>query len=223
MKPNQQIIDEYNFIKRRFFPLMGKVIVAKLKVGLASLRYNLYKVLIIGYFIFSLFILFNDKSYNAEVKFVKVTETHYLPDTIKTHKDFLLKMRMLESGNRYNITNQFGYMGAYQFGRSTLERIGMGGIKKDIFLNTPLLQDICMDMLLRENKKFLEKYIGRYNSTTIKEIYVTESGILAAAHLVGPNMVILWLESKGEEDSCDANKRKCSDNVRDFSAYRLNL
>ena len=46
----------------------------------------------------------------------------------KYHEDelnrFLTDIGFRESGNRYDITNTWGYMGKYQFGKSTLKVLG---------------------------------------------------------------------------------------------------
>ena len=41
--------------------------------------------------------------------------------------NFLSAIGFRESGNRYDITNTFGYMGKYQFGKSTLKGLGYKG------------------------------------------------------------------------------------------------
>ena len=48
---------------------------------------------------------------------------------------FLSKLGYKESGNRYDVVNSYGYMGKYQFGRSTLEGLGYY-ISKEDFLNS---------------------------------------------------------------------------------------
>ena len=51
---------------------------------------------------------------------LKVTTTKIVT---KELPDFLNQMGKRESSNRYNIVNKFGYMGKYQFGRKTLNKI----------------------------------------------------------------------------------------------------
>jgi len=150
-------------------------------------------------------------------------EITIISDTLRTHKGFLKLFAQLESNNNYSIINKFGYMGKYQIGRQALIEIGFGGISQEDFINTPELQEIAMNFLLKKNKKFLRNYIGKYNSTTIKGIYITESGILAGAHALGHVAVIKWLESKGQIDSKDANKIKVSTRIKQFSGYNLKL
>ena len=56
---------------------------------------------------------------------------------VKVIKDidlFLHDMGHRESGNRYGVVNQFGYMGKYQFGKSTLRTLKIK-VTKDAFLN----------------------------------------------------------------------------------------
>ena len=102
--------------------------------------------------------------------------------------NFLSAIGFRESGNRYDITNTFGYMGKYQFGKSTLKGLGYKVSKKE-FLNNPNLQEEAMLSLLNHNKEKLQQYIDVYDGKTINGIYITESGILAAAHLGGQGSV----------------------------------
>ena len=46
-----------------------------------------------------------------------------IPINIKDHSLFLHDLGHQESGNRYGVVNRFGYMGKYQFGKSTVERL----------------------------------------------------------------------------------------------------
>lgn len=144
-------------------------------------------------------------------------------DTLKTHQKFLNRLGKLESGGNYKCVNSLGYCGKYQMGRSALVEIGLGGLSKEDFLNIPELQEIAMNLLLKKNKQFLQSYIGKYNSKTIKGIYVTESGMLAGAHAIGHGSVMKWLDSNGQVDPSDANGVKVSDRIKEFSGYSLKL
>lgn len=101
---------------------------------------------------------------------------------------FLDAIGFKESGNRYDIVNKFGYMGRYQFGRGTLRGLGYK-LTQEEFLNSPDIQERAMMDLLKHNKKKLQKYIDKYEGQTIHGIYITESGVLAAAHLGGQGNV----------------------------------
>jgi hypothetical protein len=92
-----------------------------------------------------------------------------------------------ESQGKYRRTNSLGYLGKYQFGSSTLRTIGIYNTRA--FLNNPELQEKAFVTLLAKNKWLLRKEIEKYNGTVINGIHITESGILAAAHLGGVRTV----------------------------------
>ena len=114
-------------------------------------------------------------------------------DSIKQYHNFELEKFLdaighRESTNRYDVVNPWGYMGRYQFGKSTLKGLGFNVSKKE-FLSNPKLQEEAMMALLNHNKEKLQKYIDVFDGKTINGIYITESGILAAAHLGGQGSV----------------------------------
>ena len=133
---------------------------------------------------------------------------------------FLDAIGMRESSNRYDVVNGWGYMGKYQFGKRTLKSLGYD-VSKQEFLNSPYLQEQAMLDLLNHNKKILQKYINYWDGKTIKGKTITESGILAAAHLAGPGNVKRFLK-KGE-DFKDGNGTKLTSYLINFSGYKLNL
>lgn len=106
-----------------------------------------------------------------------------------------------ESLGQYSLVNSLGYMGKYQFGTSALRFIGINNNSE--FLNNPELQEKAFVALLKINKSKLQDLIEEYRGKTIDGIRVTESGILAAAHLGGAGSIRKFLESNG--------KRKCKD------------
>ena len=135
-------------------------------------------------------------------------------------ENFLSAIGFRESGNRYDITNTFGYMGKYQFGRSTLKGLGYKVSKKE-FLSNPDLQEEAMLSLLNHNKEKLQKYIDVYDGKTINGIYITESGILAAAHLGGQGSVRRYF--KNGKVFKDGYGTKITSYMSDFSGYDIKL
>jgi len=133
---------------------------------------------------------------------------------------FLTDIGHRESGNRYDITNTWGYMGRYQFGKSTLKGLGFEVTKKE-FLNNPQLQDSAMMALLNHNKEKLQNYIDIFDGKTINGMYVSESGILAAAHLGGQGSVKRYFK-KGKVFS-DAYGTKITSYMKQFSGYDIKL
>jgi hypothetical protein len=77
-----------------------------------------------------------------------------------------------------------------------------------------------LDLLLH-NKKTLQKYIDKWEGKTINGNEITESGILAAAHLAGPGNVKRFLRN-GKEFR-DGNGTKLTSYLTQFSGYKLNL
>lgn len=133
---------------------------------------------------------------------------------------FLDAIAFQESSRRYKVVNRFGYMGKYQFSKKTLRNLGYDVSRKE-FLNSPVLQERAMMDLLRHNKMILKNYISYWDGKYINDKLVTESGILAAAHLAGPKNVKKFF-SEGVE-FLDGNGTKMSKYLFTFSGYKINL
>ena len=131
---------------------------------------------------------------------------------------FLNDIGFRESSNRYDVVNQYGYMGKYQFGIKTLESLGIDTTKKE-FLSSPDLQEEAMITLLKSNQHNLRRQIKKYDGKLVNGILVTESGLLAAAHLGGPGSVKKWLRSG--EDFRDGNGTKITSYIKTFNGYDL--
>ena len=139
---------------------------------------------------------------------------------ISSHQAFLDAIGFRESGNRYDIVNRYGYMGKYQFGKKTLRGLGFK-MSKEEFLNSPLLQEQAMYALLKQNKKSLRKYITKYDGKYIHGVLVTESGLLAAAHLGGAGSVKKWFRTGKVRK--DGNGVKITSYMERFGGYDLNV
>ena len=140
---------------------------------------------------------------------------------VKSHNKFLDDIGFRESSNNYKAVNQFGYLGKYQFGRKTLNAIGFEEISNYEFLSNPEIQEEAMLALLQKNRHTLRREIKKYVGETINGIYITESGILAAAHLGGAGNVRKFFR-KGHEFE-DGNGTKMTSYMIIFSDYNLNL
>jgi len=140
---------------------------------------------------------------------------------IKTHNLFLQDIGFRESTNNYKAVNQFGYLGKYQFGRKTLNAIGFKDVTNREFLANPSIQEEAMLVLLKRNKYTLRREIKKYVGKTIHGVYITESGLLAAAHLAGAGNVRRFFR-KGYEFR-DGNGTKMTSYMVKFSNYDLNL
>ena len=138
---------------------------------------------------------------------------------IKNHSRFLEDLGMRESSGNYKAVNQFGYLGKYQFGRKTLNALGYENVSNREFLSNGSIQEEAMYALLTHNRKVLRRQINKYVGTTVAGIYITESGLLAAAHLAGPGNVRKFFR-KGYEFK-DGNGTKMTSYMIKFSNYKL--
>lgn len=149
-----------------------------------------------------------------------LTVEEFKPVT-NSHTDFLTAIGHRESSNNYKAVNQYGYLGKYQFGRKTLNNLGYEDISNREFLSSPNIQEAAMRDLLKHNKKILKKYIQNYDGKVINGVFITESGILAAAHLAGPGNVKKFFK-KGYEFK-DGNGTTMTSYMKKFANYKLNL
>ena len=148
-------------------------------------------------------------------------ETPVVEIVIKDHNKFLEDIGFRESSGNYQAVNQFGYLGKYQFGRKTLNAIGLDSVSNREFLANPSIQEEAMSILLKKNRHTLRREIRKYVGDTINGIYITESGILAAAHLAGAGNVKKFFR-RGYEFK-DGNGTKMTSYMIMFADYDLKL
>jgi len=122
-----------------------------------------------------------------------------------------------ESQGRYKLVNSYGYMGKYQFGKSALRAIGI--TNTSTFLNNPQLQEKAFTALLSKNKSILKDEIERYEGEIINGIKITESGILAAAHLVGAGSVKKFFRTNGQSRIVDGYGTSMKSYLRKYADY----
>ena len=124
-----------------------------------------------------------------------------------------------ESCGNYGVINKLGYLGKYQFGLSTLSLLGVNDT--DYFLSSPKLQEKVFLANLKRNKWVLRRDILRFSGKKINGILITESGILAAAHLAGPGSIKKYLRSDGAINFEDAFGTTIESYLYNFSKYDL--
>lgn len=137
----------------------------------------------------------------------------------KDYIGFKEALAFKESQGRYDVVNKYGYLGKYQFGKGTLDLIGIRNSQK--FLQNPELQERAFYANLSRNKWILRREIKRYSNSWMRGVYVTESGILAAAHLVGPGAVKKYLRSYGKNTFEDAFGTTVVDYLKKFKSYDI--
>lgn len=154
--------------------------------------------------------------YEYEVNLKSQDSVPYLG---KSFLGFSYDLGFSESSGNYKAVNRLGYMGKYQFGRSTLNWVGIYNTSQ--FLNSPLLQEKAFRALISKNKWVLRDYIDQYVGQTINGIRISESGLVAAAHLGGAGNVKKFLDSKGKIVFRDANRVPITKYMKRFGDYDI--
>jgi len=137
----------------------------------------------------------------------------------RSYTGFKEALAFKESRGRYEIVNTLGYLGKYQFGIGTLALLGR--FNADQFLHSPELQERVFDANIARNKWILRKDLKRFTGTVIQGVLITESGILAAAHLAGAGNVKKYLRSNGAYQVADAYGTTILDYLTNFAGYTV--
>lgn len=160
-----------------------------------------------------------------------------------TYEDYLATLRLKESGNRPGILNQHGFAGWYQMGEEAM--IDAGYYRRDgtpkandwnpanftgknginslaDFLNSPAKQTQAITDYNQKQWSYitamkLDSYIGR----TINGVVITESGLLAGAHLVGIGGLQRFLTSNGSVVPVDGNRVPITTYMTSFGGFAL--
>ncbi|KPM33697.1 LysM domain protein [Croceitalea dokdonensis DOKDO 023] len=143
-----------------------------------------------------------------------LSRTIFLGDTFVGFKEAI---GFKESQGNYTSVNTLGYLGKYQFGINTLNLMGVYSSSE--FLQSPLLQERIFEMNLSRNKWILRRDIKRFVGKRINHVVISESGILAAAHLAGAGNVKKYLRSYGHSDFSDAYGTSIANYIQTFSGY----
>ena len=150
---------------------------------------------------------------------VKMNSQDSVPFLGKSFLGFCHDLGFSESSGNYRAVNRLGYLGKYQFGRSTLQWVGIYNTSR--FLNSPLLQEKAFEALISKNKWVLRDYIDKFNGQSINGVKISESGLLAAAHLGGAGNVKKFLDSKGDIVFKDANNVPITRYMKHFVDYDI--
>jgi len=112
------------------------------------------------------------------------------------------------------------YFGKYQFSKRALKDLNYrGDLNK--FLHNEELQDSAFIGYLTINKYRLRKYIFMYENIYKNNIKITESGLLAAAHLLGSETVKKWLNDDPTGYYYDGLNTHISEYIILFSDFDL--
>lgn len=130
-------------------------------------------------------------------------------DNIQPLQSFTDKMKSSESSGDYEVVNDRGYMGAYQFGDARLEdyQVATGTtFTKEEFLADKELQDEVFEWHVDDIKKYMSRTgLDSWIGEKILGVEVTLEGLIAVAHLGGKTGLKKFLESDGEYNPSDGN------------------
>jgi len=146
-----------------------------------------------------------------------ITSVPTLPFLGSSYIGFKEALAFKESRGDYFTINTLGYLGKYQFGIGTLQVMGVYNATS--FLNDPILQEKVFHTNIARNKWILRNDIDKFVGKRMAGIEITESGILAAAHLAGPGNVRKYLRSYGAYDVKDAYGTNMYTYMKKFSGY----
>ncbi|MEM8926866.1 MAG: hypothetical protein AAGC45_01590 [Bacteroidota bacterium] len=135
----------------------------------------------------------------------------------KSFVGFKEALAFKESQGKYSSVNTLGYLGKYQFGANTLKLMGVHDTQ--LFLENPVLQEKLFELNVARNKWILRRDIKRFVGKKINGVLITESGIVAAAHLAGAGNVKKYLRSYGQTDFSDAYGSTVAYYIKKFGGY----
>jgi len=158
----------------------------------------------------------------------------------KTLNDFYNDLGARESGGNYSSVNKYGYVGKYQMGEAAMVDAGYYKKPSGKYNNdwsgqftgkdgVYSVQDFLKNKQAQENaqKAFKQaqwnqlKAIGadKYIGKEINGVKITQSGLLAAAHLKGPGAVKEYLQSDGKNIPKDAFGTSVESYMKKFEGY----
>lgn len=136
---------------------------------------------------------------------------------------FVEHLGLIESSNRWQVVNDIGCMGKYQFTQATLELLGYHNITPERFRADPsvfpeVMQERALKDLIAHNLHYLSKftqYIGR----VVNGVRITRAGLIAASHLGGVGGVQRFLTSG--HNATDLNGTSVQKYLKEFQEYNV--
>lgn len=201
-----------------------------------SINQTVAQLLMIPFVVFLLTSFFYVNDITEEIE--KVTELESIivtrpPNDRGDLYVFMGAMADRESNNTPTVVNRYGYLGKYQFSPKTLWALGRRfRVTKQEFLGTEALQDSAMVQYLQDNRTIIQDLIVRFDGRWYRGLYITESGLLAGAHLVGPQGLRAFLDptyalirngTRYRPRIIDGNGTHVGTYIDQFSRYALDI
>ena len=232
---NSQLNDHHS--SRRRSKILFKYYIRKFRIFWADTKHKIFLIL-------SGVIVLATLSYLAFHNKVKIVDksinTVVYADTVNTLDNFLTRLAFIESHNNPRARHSYvivdksdkgidtifvysQYIGLYQMGNSARRAVGFHRVSEEEYLNSPALQRKAMILWLKYLKKELQPEIDKYDGQFIELYYMSESGILAMAHLCGPEGVRQFIKSNGRYIPTDGNGKRGTDYLQQYGRYNLEL
>ncbi|MCK9417422.1 hypothetical protein M0Q97_12350, partial [Candidatus Dojkabacteria bacterium] len=126
----------------------------------------------------------------------------YPKDTTKDYNKWKDDLHGIESNdwvNPYEARRDGSqYWGKYQMGEAARKEVGMGNINWEKWKNNPDLQEAALKLWVETLYSYLKDEIRLYDGQFLNGWSITESGIIAMAHNVGPEPTKQFLRSGGK-------------------------
>ena len=150
--------------------------------------------------------------------------------------DFRDALGSRESTDSYSAASG-SYIGRYQLGKSALidigfmdsegnwtEKAGEYGINSiQSFYDNPEVQDMAFDMYVDVQKSYIEHFeLDQYIGQEMNGVTITESGLIAAAHLIGIGGLRSALVKRDLMSEKDDNGTTAKEYMDTFGGYDLN-
>jgi len=157
----------------------------------------------------------------------------------KTLEDFYNDLGYRESGGNYASVNKYGYVGKYQMGEAAMVDAGYyrkttgnynndwtgqftgkdGVYSREDFLNNPTAQENAQRIYKQKQWGYIKNFAQKYDGKTINGIPITQSGMLAATHLLGQGKLQKYLQSNGTDIPRDGNHTSIEEYLKRFAGY----
>lgn len=160
-----------------------------------------------------------------------------------TFTDLLSALSQRESsGNASAVNTQTHYIGLFQMGEKALQDVGVyagdrtqpndwtggwsgryGVTSQAAFLADPnaQIQAETAYLNLVWSRYLVPQGAASYLGQTINGIAITQSGLMAASHLVGFGNVLTWLRSNGATAPADGNGTRMTEYLQRFAGYSI--
>jgi hypothetical protein len=139
------------------------------------------------------------KTFGKETKYI----IFYMKDPSKDYKEWKNKLQGIESNdwkNPYEARREGSqYWGKYQMGESARKEINLDNITWEKWKSNPEIQEAALRLWIDILYQYLKNDIKIYDGTFQNGWSITESGIIAMAHNVGPDPVKDFLHSGGKK------------------------